>query len=167
MNRVLTVKIGDTEFIIRKIDPFLALQIFGDLQRDILPAVGHLLEGVFADDKGGEGTAKADAKADAAVAEAIRELSGKLDGASLAAWADRLFNPEFVAVSLNGRESKLTKEMRALAFRDAGDILELMFHIIRHNFADFFLRWAGRIGPVQGLAAKLSGGSGPTSNASS
>ncbi|MCA7086048.1 hypothetical protein K7G19_20880 [Cupriavidus sp. DB3] len=162
MNRVLTVPIGDTEFIIRKIDPFLALQIFGDLQRDILPAVGHLLEGVFAEGK----DVQVAAKTDAAVAEAVRELSSKLDGASLTAWADRLFNPEFIAVSINGRESKLTKEMRALAFRDAGDILELMFHVIRHNFADFFLRWAGRFGSVQGLAAKLSVGSGPTSNAS-
>ncbi|MBY4945413.1 hypothetical protein K6V92_02085 [Cupriavidus respiraculi] len=163
MSRATNVTIGDAEFMIRKMDPFLALRIFGDLQRDILPAVGHLLEGAFG---GGAGTG-GNAGQDATVAEAIRELSAKLDGASLEAWANRLLDPEFVAVSINGRESRLTKEMRALAFSDAGDILELMFQIIRLNFADFFLRWAGRFGSVQGLAETLSADSGATSKRSS
>lgn len=163
MSLVTNVAIGDAEFMIRKIDPFVALRIFGDLQRDILPAVGHLLEGAFA---GGQG-AQANATPDTTLSEAVRELSGKLDGAALEAWANRLLDPEFVAVSINGRESKLTREMRALAFRDAGDILELMFQIIRFNFADFFLRWAGRFGSVQGLAAKLSADSVPTSTRNS
>jgi hypothetical protein len=163
MSLVTNVTIGDAEFMVRKIDPFVALRIFGDLQRDILPAVGHLLEGAFAAGQGGQGNATPDAT----LSEAVRELSAKLDGASLEAWANRLLDPEFVAVSINGRESKLTREMRTLAFRDAGDILELMFQIIRFNFADFFLRWAGRFGSVQGLAAKLSADSAPTSTRNS
>lgn len=156
MSRIHNVTIGSSEFSIRRFDPFMALELLGDLQRDILPALGSLMAGVF-----GKGE---DAATDAAIADTVRELSTKLDGASLQRWANRLLDPEFVTVIINGRDSKLTKDMRAMAFDDAGQIIELMVHIIRHNFADFFLRWAGRFGSVQGLKDKLSAASGPTSS---
>lgn len=156
MSRILTVTIGQSEFAIRRFDPFMALRLLGDLQRDILPALGNLMQGVLGSDD--------EAGAETGLADAVRELSGKLDGNALETWANRLLDPEFVTVIINGRDSKLTKDMRAMAFDDAGQIIELMVHIIRHNFADFFLRWAGRFGSVQGLKDKLSGASGPTSS---
>lgn len=159
------VTIGDVDFFIARFDPFTALRIFGDLQKEILPSVGHLMQAAFGeDDKGRSLDQRAlDAAADGALVEGFRELSGKLDGASLESWANRLLDPECITASINGQDAKLTREVRLMAFRDAGDILELMFHVIRHNFADFLLRWAGRIGPAQGLMARLSAGSDRTS----
>lgn len=156
MSRIHSVTIGQAEFHIRRFDPFMALELFGDLQRDILPALGSLMSAVFAKDEG--------SMSDAAIGDAVRELSTKLDGASLQRWANRLLDPEFVSFSISGRDAKLTRDKRDMAFEDAGQIIELMVHIIRHNFADFFLRWAGRFGSVQGLKDKLSAASGPTSS---
>lgn len=156
MSRNLTVTIGQADFHIRRFDPFMALELLGDLQRDILPALGSLMSAVFAKDEG--------SMPDAAIGDAVRELSTKLDGASLQRWANRLLDPEFVSFSINGRDAKLSRDKRDMAFDDAGQIIELMVHIIRHNFADFFLRWAGRFGSVQGLKDKLSAASGPTSS---
>ncbi|MBB2918334.1 phage tail assembly chaperone [Cupriavidus alkaliphilus] len=167
----LKVTIGETAFYIARFDPFTALRMFGDLQKEILPAVGHLLQAAFGDEGGGKqgqpvDKEALDAAADAGLVEALRELSEKLNGAALEAWANRLLDPECVAVSINGRDAKLDKATRSMAFRDAGDILELMFHIIRFNFADFLLRWVGRSGPAQKLLARLSDGSETTSSKS-
>lgn len=158
------VTIGETEYFIQRMDPFTALRVFGDLQRDILPAVGQLLQAAVGDDSK-PGPAPADLS-DASIAQAITALSARLDGASLEAWAGRLLDPECIAVSLNGRDTKLTKDTRALVFRDAGEILELMAHVIHHNFADFLARWVGLSGSAQKLLGKLSDGSAPTSNRS-
>ena len=167
----LKVTIGETDFYIARFDPFTALRMFGDLQKEVLPSVGHLIQAAFggqAEDRSGKAIDQpaVDAVADAGLVDALRELSEKLSGASLEAWANRLLDPECISATINGRDVKLTKDMRLMAFRDAGDILELMFHIIRHNYADFLVRWAGRSGPAQKLLAKLSDDSGKTSSKS-
>ncbi|WP_029046245.1 phage tail assembly chaperone [Cupriavidus sp. amp6] len=167
----LKVTIGETDFYIARFDPFAALRMFGDLQKEILPSVGHLIQAAFGGDAGDRSgrpidQGALDAVADAALVDALRELSEKLNGAALEAWANRLLDPECISTTINGRDVKLAKDIRLMAFRDAGDILELMFHVIRHNFADFLLRWAVRSGPAQKLLAKLSDGSEPTSSKS-
>ncbi|KUE88884.1 hypothetical protein ASL20_09670 [Cupriavidus necator] len=169
MTERLHTKIGDTDFYIRKFDPFAGLRLLGDLQKDILPAVAHLVQAALGPEApgmpgGGVDRDALNRAADAGLVEALRELSGKLGGASLEAWANRLLDPECITATINGRDVKLAADVRLMAFRDAGDILELMAQVIRYNFADFLLRWVGRIGPAQKLLGTLSAGSGPTSS---
>lgn len=160
MARHHEVKIGETIFRITRFDPFTALALFGDLQRDVLPAVGGLLAAVFA---GGPGQ-EASERDERAAIEAFRELSQQLGGQKLTAWADRLIDEDLVSFEIPGREpAKLSKANRGMAFQDFADILELLFHIVRFNFADPLVRWAGHIGPVRELLAKRSGDSAPTS----
>lgn len=154
-----TVKIGEVEFHIQKFEPFTALPMFFDLQREILPAVGALLQATDApsSDAGSDGTDKA---MDDGLVQAFRELSSKLDGKLVTQWAVRLLDPKHIAATINDRDTELDAGARLIAFRDAGDILELMYHVIRINFADFLLRWADRFGGALALKAKLSAGSG-------
>ncbi len=156
-DNVKSVVIGETTFYVRRMDPFGALKVFGDLQRDILPAAGMVLQSVF-----GEGGIKgdatvrealADAAAEKGIADAITALSSRLDGNALINWANRLLDADHIAVTINGRDAKLTADVKAMAFRDPGDILELMAEVIRYNFADFLSRWAARFGPALGRLA--------------
>ncbi|HEX3161159.1 MAG TPA: hypothetical protein VHQ92_01150 [Pseudolabrys sp.] len=163
---VKTITIGDTAFYIRKMDPFAALKVFGDLQRDILPAAGLILQSVFGEGGvRGDATVRetiAEAAAEKGMADALTALSSRLDGNSLIAWANRLLDPDHIAVTINGRDAKLTADVKAMAFRDPGDILELMAEVIRYNFGDFLVRWAGRFGPALSKLAPPSGDSPKT-----
>lgn len=155
------VTIGDVDFYITKIPPFEALPMFFDLQREVLPALGNLLSAF--DEKG---TVASNAAADDGLVKAFRELSERLDGKTVQKWVNLLLTEQFIAVTINGRDERLNATTRNLAFGDLGDILELLYHVIRYNFADFLERWAGRSGLAQKLLAKLSDGSGATSNKS-
>ncbi|CAB3637409.1 hypothetical protein CEY09_14900 [Achromobacter marplatensis] len=161
MSAVKEVAIGSTVFRISRFDPFRQLKLLGDLQKEALPAAGSMLTAVF----GGDGAAgERDEKA---MLQAFRELSARLGGDALASWAERLIDPELVSFELAGREpQKLTSAHRGLAFADYAEILELLFHILEHNFAGPLVRWAGRFGPARAKLASLSGGSTQASNES-
>src|SRR5690606_15242080 len=121
MSKPYEVTVGRTTFYIRRFDAFAALELFGDLQRDILPAAGGALAAVFGPEDG--------AKDEQAMLQAFRELSTTLDGKTLQAWADRLIDPDLVAYERDGAEpAKLDKRGREAAFEDFTEILELMFH---------------------------------------
>jgi hypothetical protein len=161
-SNVKKVTISDVDFYITKIPPFEALPMFFDLQREVLPALGNLLSAF--DDKG---SAAINAAAeDDGLVKAFRELSERLDGRTVQKWVDLLLTEKYIAVTINGRDERLSATVRNLAFSDLGDILELLYHVIRFNFADFLERWAGRSGLAQKLLAKLSDGSGKISNMS-
>ncbi|WP_082926294.1 phage tail assembly chaperone [Cupriavidus sp. D384] len=155
------MRIGDVEFHVQKFDPFRALPMFFDLQREILPAAGHLLQAT--DDPVTAGAVEAGITGDDGLVQAFRALSEKLDGKTIMQWAERLLDEKHISVTINGRDTALDAATRLVAFRDPGDILELMYHVIRINFADFLLRWADRFGGAQKLRARLSAGSGMTS----
>ncbi|WP_313378006.1 phage tail assembly chaperone [Achromobacter insolitus] len=161
MSRNLTVLIGATTFHISKFDAFRQMEILGDLQKEVLPAAGGVLAAVFGAGDGGQG------QDEQAMAQAINELSQRLSGESLKKWANVLLDAELISFELDGRApQKLTSAHRGMAFEDFSEILELMFHILRHNFAGPFGRWAGHFGPVREKLGKLSGGLTPTSSAS-
>lgn len=162
MSAVKEVVIGTTVFRLSRFDPFRQLKLLGDLQKDVLPAAGSMLTAVFS----GDGAAD-QPRDETAMLHAFRELSAKLGGDALAAWADRLIDPELVSFELAGREpQKLTTAHRGLAFADYSEILELLFHLLAHNFAGPLARWAGRFGPARAKLASLSGGSTQASNES-
>ncbi|MGE8565475.1 MAG: phage tail assembly chaperone [Achromobacter sp.] len=154
MSAVKEVTIGTTTFRISRFDPFRQLKLLGDLQKEVLPAAGSMLSSVFNVEGASEG------RDESAMLNAFRELSAKLGGDALGGWAERLIDPELVSFELAGREpQKLTSAHRGLAFADYAEILELLFHILEHNFAGPLARWAGHFGPARAKLASLSGGS--------
>ena len=144
------VTINDTAFLIQPLDAFEALAVFGDLQKDILPAAGGLI-GLI----GGEASEERD---EAALADAIAKLSQRLDGKQLTAWANRLLTKDSISVEINGNLMPLDAAAKSMAFREFTDILELLFHVIKVNFAGPLAGWLNRLGLGQKLAAgDLSG----------
>jgi len=159
MAKPYEVAIGDVTFYIQRFDPFTALELFGDLQRDVLPAAGSAAVAIFGD--------KDAERDDAAMLQAFRELSSTLDGKTLKGWADRLIDPELVAYERDrGDVAKLDKRGRAEAFVDFTEILELMFHIIKWNCEGPLGRWLDRFGGVRERMASLSASLGKTSSES-
>ncbi len=161
MSATKQVVIGTTIFRISKFSAFEQLQLLGDLQKEVLPAAGSMLTAVF----GGEGEAQA--RDEQAMLQAFRDLSAKLGGDALMKWSGRLIHPELVTFELDGRgPQKLTEAHKAMAFGDFSEILELLFHILQHNFAGPLARWAGRFGPAREKLANLSAGLTRPSNES-
>lgn len=136
MAREKIVTIGNYDFKIRRLDAFTALEVFGDLQKELLPAIGTLT--------GEDG--------DAAI-KAIEKVSGYFTGKQLRVWADRLITPDEIFVSRKGEDdySRLNEQRREEVFTDAVQILELLVEIIKENFADPLTQWLTR----SGLANKL------------
>lgn len=135
MAKPVEVQIGSRKYLITKMDAFTALAVFGDLQKEILPAVGSLA---------GNGS-------DTAIA-AIESLSSRLSGKQLTDWADRLITPDNVAYQgMDGEYHKLKAVDREGVFDNAIEIIELIVEIVRVNFAAPLTQWLNR----SGLADKL------------
>jgi len=140
------VVIGTTTFYLQTFAPRDALRIFGDLQKELLPSLGGVLAAVASQDEG-------DLNPEALLA-GIKSFSISLDGKALDAWCDRLIDSERVTYERNGKDArKLSKANMDEAFEDFAEILELLFHIIKLNFAGPLGRWLGLSGP--GLKEKL------------
>lgn len=155
------VEIGDVTFHIRPFDAFRQLRLFGNLQREVLPALGSVMNVVMASDKN-------ETRDEAAMLGAFRELSSRFDGATLEKWAKELLDQEYVSFETSdSNPQKLTKSNMGDALPDFGAVLELMFHVGKLNFADPLARWASLSGLAQKLTAKLSASSEPTSLKSS
>src|SRR5690606_40485622 len=104
------VTINDTAFLIQPLDAFEALAVFADLQKDILPAAGGLIDLI-----GGEVN---EARDEAALADAIAKLSQRLDGKQLTAWANRLLTKDSISVEINGNLMPLDAAAKSMAFRE-------------------------------------------------
>lgn len=158
---ITEVEIDGVTFRIVPFDPFKQLKLFGDLQREVLPAVGGVMNVAFAQQADqGEG-------ADRAAIGAFRELSMKFGGDVLEKWAKILIDPDHVSFETDGGEpKKLVKALHGEAFSDFSMILELMYHVGKVNFADPLARWAGLTGLARKLSDRLSGSSAQTSKAS-
>lgn len=141
MRKPKIVAIGGYKFGIARMDAFSALEVFGDLQKELLPALGGLMKPEGEQD----GTA-----------QALSVLSGSLSGKSLTKWANRLLDPDYISVeNEDGVLEKLTADRREMVFDNAVEILELMVAIIRENFADPLMQWLARSGLEAQLKDKI------------
>ena len=148
-------------FYIRPFDAFVQLKMFGDLQREILPSVGGVLNVSLASDAEG-------AKQDAEAIKAFRDLSSNFSGDTLTRWAKMLLDEDHVSFEdANGSVKKLNRHNQGEALEDFSAILELMYHVGKLNFSDPLVRWASLSGLVLKLKDKLSANSGATSLANS
>ncbi|HEL5025733.1 TPA: hypothetical protein UOA81_000902 [Stenotrophomonas maltophilia] len=145
------VQIGQTTFYLTTFAPRDQLRIFGDLQKELLPSVGTLFTAAAGKSEADDGELD-----EAVLLGAIRSFSGSLDGKGLDAWCGRLIDAERVTYEKSGRDArKLTPGQMDDAFDDFGEILELLFEIIKLNFAGPLGRWLGLFG--SGLGEKLGG----------
>lgn len=141
MRKPKIVAIGSYKFGIARMDAFSALEVFGDLQKELLPALGGLMKPEGEQD----GTA-----------QALSALSGSLSGKSLTKWANRLLDPDYISVeNEDGVLEKLTADRREMVFDNAVEILELMVAVIRENFADPLMQWLARSGLEAQLKDKI------------
>lgn len=142
------VTIGNTVYHLTTLPPRDQLRIFGDLQKDLLPAMGDLLSG--GGDKEG-------------MAAALGRLSSQLDGSRLTAWVDRLLTPETVSYEQEGRTARQYDPRQFdLAFEDFSQALELLWEVIDLNFAGPLGRWLGRFGLGLDRINPLASGDSPT-----
>jgi hypothetical protein len=156
MKAQTTVEIGGITFRISPFDAFTQLRLFGDLQKEILPAVGGVLNVTLGSEKNLENS-------DAAAIAAFRDLSSNFDGATLEKWATKLLQEEYITFEVPGMEpQKLSPYRRGEAFPDLSYLLELMFHVGKVNFAAPLARWAALSGVAQTLKEKLSASSAQT-----
>ena len=141
MRKPKIVSIGEHKFGISRMDAFTALEVFGDLQKELLPALGSLI--------------KPESEQDGTM-NALAALSGSLSGKSLTKWANRLLDPDHISVeNADGDLEKLTADRREMVFDNAVEILELMVAVIRENFADPLMQWLARSGLEAQLKDKI------------
>jgi len=112
-------------FYIDRLNAFDQLEVMGDLQKDILPSIGGLFGALTSDSNAGE----------AEIADAIGKLSQNLTGKQLKYWADRLLTKHTISVETEDGVRKLDDQTKQLVFDNFADILELLFHVLKVNFA--------------------------------
>ncbi len=140
----IDIKIGDNEYTIRRINALEAWPMFGDLQKEFLPAISELIMTVAKPAGGGEDAEEREGRI---MAEAIAKISTNLSGERLKYWTDRLLNGDYISVSINGGSPvKLDGTAKALAFQDFSAIPELLFHVLKFNFAGPLAGFLSRFG---------------------
>ena len=136
------VKIGANEYIIRKMEPFVALRLFGDLQRRVLgPAAGL----IAAFTKGESTDVEADNKA---LTVGIEALSKAMAGPDLEYVANLLINKEYIAVITKAEPDGIKCDVKVAdqVMDDMFEIVELCKEIATVNWQDFGMRVRGLFG---------------------
>lgn len=142
------VTIGENIYYISRFEPFTALEILGDLQKQFA--------GPFLGVVNGKESATDEEKA-AAMMQAFKNLSSQMDGKTLRALAERLIDKEYIAVVIggDGQPRKLDKGAMTLAFENVSDIIQLCWEIVQFNYAEVIARISNPTGP----AARIMTGS--------
>ena len=166
MSQTVEIKVGKNTFFVTKMNAFEALPVFGDLQKELLPALGALLgslkdskqEGSLKDEPEGslkdepEGSLKDVNNAD--LEKAVEKLSAQLDGKSLERWATRLLDSGHIAYEdENGEAVRFKLARDGHIFQDFAEVLQLLVVVIKENFAAPLTRWLNLSG-LAGLAEK-------------
>lgn len=142
------VRLGENEFFVRRYPPFQALEVLGDLQRRF---GAPLLAAIDANPAG------ANADVLKVAAAGLSRISADMTGKDLVALVQGVLDPECVSVSIHGQDPvRLTPDALARSGMLPSEIVELCWEVVRHNFADFIERFAGRIGEVRSQLANPS-----------
>lgn len=134
------VDIGKNTYGIVPMDPFTALEVFGDLQKAIVPVIGNLA--VIIDDKATSINDLLDKGIDfSKIGQALSAASNQLDGKTIAALAKKLITKELITVQFDGsREDQSRMDDAAVARAFTGktqEMLRLIFKIAEVNYGDF------------------------------
>jgi hypothetical protein len=154
------VVIGDNTYHVMRYEPFLALEVLGELQRHVLGPITRMIEGANSGPTDADDT-EAPAGAIRGVMDGIDKLSANLDGQTLVRLAKLVLNPEYVAVSIGSEPArKLTTDAVNLAFADVGEMGQLIVEVVKINYEDFIKRSLSLIGKdLAGMMGRSSGSS--------
>lgn len=153
------VVIGDNTFYIQNFDPFMAIKVFGDMQKVASPIIAEMTEG-FTGGKS-EDIMDVDLQSAEVMMRSLKavcmSMHKYLDGDTLLRVLKMLLDPKIVAVEHNGRPTALNENVVTAVFNgDMMGMLELAYHVIRVNYADVFTTAASRFGFTGGLPVNLS-----------
>lgn len=157
MARRKEVQIGEHMFYIARYEPFLALEVLGDLQKQFAGPFLAALDGKPSENEGARTQA---------MMVAFANLSGQMDGKTLRELARKLINQDYVSVALEGGQKveKLSIAMQTQAFESVSDIIQLCWEIIQHNFAEVIARLSSPTGPARALMGSRSANSAQSSS---
>lgn len=133
---------GHAVFYIRKYEPFLALEILGDLQTKFLAPLAALMESA-------DETASEDTKMKY-IFDGIDRLSRNLDGKSLVTLSKIVLNGEYISVEIDKEPvERLTENLLNRAIEDVGEVVELIIKVLEVNYKSVFTRAMSRIGAAR------------------
>lgn len=128
-------QMGNDVFFIQQIPPFEGLEVLGEVQKVLLPAIGGALMGVNA-------SSGADAKETGinAIYMIMDSLPQHLDGASLQKLERLLIDHQYIAVKKGGKGDAIALDEDVINEIFTGrtlDLIALMFKVFKVNFGDF------------------------------
>ena len=129
--KVTKWKQGDYEFAIRRFDPFLGLEVLGELQKVLVPAIGGAADS-HGEEKFGVTLA--------AIGGAITALSKSVSGKVLRQSAELLLNSEYVAVKGKDKKDFVSADkdtLSAIYWGRPFDMVALCVKVFEVNFLDF------------------------------
>lgn len=133
------IAINGSRFFVRRYDPFLSLQILGEVQKKFLPPLASLLE---ANDPNQDQEERVKA-----AMFAIEKVSTTLDGQSLVNLVKLVLNQDYISVSIDNAEPrKLDEGALNLACDDIADIIDLVIQVMRFNYERLFTQGRTLIG---------------------
>jgi DNA-binding transcriptional regulator YdaS (Cro superfamily) len=128
--KVTKWKQGEYEFAIRNFDPFLAMEVLGDLQKVLVPALGGAATGV---NSSGEGV-----EVVAAIGGALKNISQSVSGKVLRESAELLLDSEYLAVKEGRSFVPADKDkLAAIYWGRPFDMVALCIKVFEVNFLDF------------------------------
>jgi hypothetical protein len=149
---------GDYTFYISPMDPFLALELLGDLQKTFLPAIGAAFgKSDMSEEK--KNVTMADLlsrKID--IQSALIQLSGAINGINLKNMLQRILNSDYIRYEQNGDVKKLDKvALMSIYNGNLSGMFELAWKVLQVNYADFFTMFPGPSGlGIENVKAMLS-----------
>lgn len=128
-------KMGKDVFFIQQIPPLEGLDVLGEVQKVLLPAIGSAMIGANASD---------DLSAKAAginiIYMIIDSIPQHLDGATLRKLEQLLIDPQYIAVRVGGKGEALALDEDKINEIFTGrtlDLIALMVKVFQVNFGDF------------------------------
>jgi hypothetical protein len=127
------------KFLIRRYNPFLSLEILGELQKRFLGPFVQLIE-----------SRDRPANGEDHFSQAMDKLSRNLDGASLVDLVKKVCHPDYVTVVVQGQEpEKFDEGMLNLAINDVSDVILLVKEVLVYNYTDLFTKGRTLIGQAR------------------
>lgn len=145
--------VGVNTYHVLKFEPFLALEVLGELQKYLLGPVTRMMEAAQGDTpppvSNGASAAPGEISADVVtgILEGIDKLSANLDGKTLVRLSKLVLNPEYIAVQIEGGDAeKLTANVVNRAFEDVGEMAQVIVEVVKINYEGFIRRSLALIG---------------------
>lgn len=130
------------KFYIRRYEPFLSLEVLGEVQKKFLPPLAAMLEA-------NDPNSSAEVRMDQAT-KAIESVSKSLDGKSLIALVKIVLNPAYISVSITA-DPPVPLDEGALnrSVDDVFDVIKILIEVLRYNYEKLFTQGRSLIGQDQ------------------